>query len=256
MAKKKDEMVKKETALPASVYENTADVGFEDTTSDDYALPFLKLLQKMSPEVDPDSGQYLDGARPGMLLDSATGELMETVNFIPCFYRRAIVEWRDRDSGGGFVAHHEPGYEQQFQRDDSGRWVTPDGTYLADTRYFFGLRVREDGLTFPDVLSFSSTQIKKARGWLTRLQGLKFKGGDGSIRTFPIFAHLWQISSVAEENEKGSWRGYKVDLMKMIDDPNLMELAISSHHTFKRSAVNLKPVETDPTGEPAPTDVI
>lgn len=242
-----------DTQSAAALYEADAGTGFEGTTNEDYIVPFIKLLQKMSPEVDQDSGSYVDGAKAGMFIDTGTNELLETVDFIPCHYHRTIVEWRDRDSGGGFIAQHEVGYEQQFSRDDSGRYVTPNGTYLADTRYFFGLRLRADGDTSPVVVSFTSTQLKKSRTWLTRMQALKFTKSDGSRVTLPIFSHVWRISSVPEENERGSWRGYKIELVNLITDARIIKSAKKANEMFRSSAMKVKPhVDTGHTGNDVP----
>lgn len=244
MAKKSPEeekAVAKSTNAAAALYEADAGTGFEKTNSDDYIIPFVKLLQKMSPEVDPDHSAHVEGAKAGMFLDTGTGEVLESVEFIPCFYHRTIVEWKDRDSGGGFVTQHDPGYEQQFSRDESGRWVTPNGTYLADTRYFFGLRVKGPGETTAAVISFTSTQIKKSRTWLTRMQSLKFTKKDGTLATYPIFSHAWRFSSVGEENERGSWKGYKIDLIGLIQDPVLIGEARKAHLMFQSSASRIKP---------------
>ena len=245
MAKKKDDLPTKvddTTNALATLYDGDTSTGFEQTTSDDYSVPFLKLLQKMSPEVDPDDGAFLKEAKAGMFFDSTTGELLESVDFIPCYYRRTIVEWRTREEGGGFVAQHEPGHEQQFGRDDSGRWVTPNGTYLSDTRYFFGLRVKSGNDLIPSIISFTSTQIKKSRTWLTRMQVLKYAKNDGSMATLPIYAHIWKISSVPEENEKGSWRGYKIDLVGPIENPIIVKQAKDAHGMFQKTSARVRPV--------------
>jgi hypothetical protein len=237
-----------------ALYGGDAGTGFEGTTADDYALPFLKLLQKMSPEVDEADGAYIEGAKPGMYVDTATGELLETMKFIPCYYHRAIVEWRDREEGGGFVAQHQPGYEERFTRNERGQWVTPNGTYLSDTRYFFGLRLRADGSTAPGVISFGSTQLKRARAWLTRLQALKLQTAEG-FRPYPIYAHIWEFSSTTEENEKGKWCGYKMELVERITDQGLVNAARENHALFKRSATNLRP-PAEPAGGGAADEVI
>lgn len=238
MAARKQEVATRDEAAVAALYEDAVGEGFEDTSKDDYAIPFVKLLQKMSPEVDDSDGAYIEGAKPGMFLNTATGELTPDVEAIPCFYRRAMVEWRHRDDGGGFVGQHEPGYEAGFTRDESGRYVTPDGTYLADTRYFFCLSP-ETGEPF--VLSFASTQIKKARAWMTRMQSLKATGKDGRRFTLPMFANVWKLVSTDEENGKGKFKGYKIELVGPITDPDIARSAKDARDMFRDTAANVRP---------------
>jgi len=250
---------KEETALaqaantdlaPAALFETEAAEGFEGMTQDDLVVPFIKLLQKMSDEVDEDHGAFLEGASPGMFLDAATLELMEEVNFVVCHYHRAMVEWRDRDEGGGFVAQHPAGYELECEKQMvkgkwTGRWLTSDGTYLSDTRYFFGLRVDlKDSTAVPGVIAFSSTQIKKARSWMTRMNALTAVGADGQKFKLPIFASIWTLTSVAEENDQGSWKGYKIEQDGFIQDQELADLAKEARGMFASSASQFAHVES------------
>ena len=46
--------------------------GFEEMGQDDLALPFLRILTNMSPEIGE-----VDGASPGMIYNSVTGELYD-----------------------------------------------------------------------------------------------------------------------------------------------------------------------------------
>lgn len=238
----------------ADLYHTDAgETGFEGTRADDYQLPFVKLLQKMSPEVDEDNGAYVEGAKPGMYYDAASGALMTEFDFIACHYHRAIVEWRDRDaSGGGFVAQHPLGYEANCERIEkngkwTGRWRSPTEptNYLVDTRYFFGLRLTEGGDHELAVLSMSSTQTKKARAWLTRMQAMKARRDDGSRFQLPMFASVWRFSSVPEENDQGAWRGYKIDYVGPQLDRNLRDAAKNARDMFVKAAVNVKPPSDD-----------
>lgn len=234
--------VKKEQPVAVVDWEPDEGAGYEETTGDDFAIPFLQLLQKGSPQADPDDGAYVQGARVGQLLDTATQELFDTVDVVPCFYRRSMVEWKDREQGGGgFVAQHEVGAEAGLSRDESGRYVTDRGTYLADTRYFFCLRLAADGAATPVIVSMSSTQIKKARTWLTRMQSLKATGASGHRFTLPMFANIWRIGSVPEQNDKGSWRGYKIDLVGPVTDATLAQEAKDARAMFQSVAVKVKP---------------
>ena len=57
-------------------YSQYAGQGFEDHTRDDYAVPFLGVLQSNSPQIET-----LPSARPGMLFNTVTNELYD---FIAC----------------------------------------------------------------------------------------------------------------------------------------------------------------------------
>ena len=224
----------------AVIYDD-AETGFEDTTGEDYALPFLKLLQKMSPEVDPDDGGFVSKAKVGQFYNNATALLSDTVEVVPCHYRRAMVEWKPQDAGGGFVAQHEVGIEVGLER-EGGKFITEDGTEIADTRYFFCLQITEDGPQ-PVVVSLSSTQIKKAKSWLTRMQALKMTGPDNRRSTMPMFANVWRLGDIPESNDKGSWRGYKIDLVGPVNDPELAQAAKDARQMFTQMAHRVKPPE-------------
>ena len=93
---------------PVHDYGEQAGAGYEGTTTDDFAIPYLNLLQAMSPEVAED-GSKLEGASAGMMVNSVTKELYDGKKglvFVPCSTSHVFVEWRPRDSGGGIVARH------------------------------------------------------------------------------------------------------------------------------------------------------
>lgn len=243
-------LTKAEEKALAEMWDGADESGFEETTSEDYAVPFIQLLQKNSPQCDEDSGGFTEGARPGMFLDTSTGELLESIEVIPCYYRRSMVEWKDRDEGGGFVAQHEVGAEEGLARDDRGRFITDQGTYLSDTRYFFCLRRDPDTNDLsPVVVSMASTQIKKARAWLTKMQNIRATASNGRRFTLPMFANIWKISSVGESNDKGTWKGYKIELIGPIHDPETARAAKDAREMFKRASDLIKPPSED--GSPA-----
>ena len=78
--------------------------GLGDISQKDLALPFLKILAQLSPEVNKRDGKYVEGAEAGMIYNSVTGELyngVEGINVIPCFYKLEYLEWKDRGEGLG-----------------------------------------------------------------------------------------------------------------------------------------------------------
>ena len=92
------EKVEESTALVlASAFEEDARDRFAGMNQEDFALPFLRLLTNTSPEVGA-----IDGALPGMIYNSVTGQLYDGkkgITVIPCAYVRQYIEWAPRGSG-------------------------------------------------------------------------------------------------------------------------------------------------------------
>ena len=93
-------------ALAVNMFEADADMGqgVENLTHEDLALPFLKILGQLSPEVNKRDGKYVQGAEPGMIYNSVTGELFDGekgIEVVPCHYKLEYIEWQDRGEGSG-----------------------------------------------------------------------------------------------------------------------------------------------------------
>ena len=101
----KEVAIKQKGGAVANVnLEQFADQGFDNVDSKSLALPFLKILGQLSPEVNKRDGKYVEGAEPGMIYNSVSHQLFDGekgINVIPCFYKLEYVEWKDRGEGGG-----------------------------------------------------------------------------------------------------------------------------------------------------------
>ena len=53
--------------------------GAQNISQEDLALPFLKILGQLSPEVNKRDGKYVDGAEPGKIINTVTNELYDTI---------------------------------------------------------------------------------------------------------------------------------------------------------------------------------
>lgn len=210
----KQELVKVDPAVAAlAVFaEEDAGMGFENKRSSDFAIPFIAILQKGSPEVDKDNlSKYVPGAEVGKFFDSSTKELYDSLDVIVCHYKNSIIEWKPRESGGGFVASHPLGYQLKFKKNEKGRWIIPEsGNELLDTRYFFCLLVKKDGSLKPVILSLTSTQIKTSKEWYTRMDSIQLERGDGTKFTPAMFAFSWHLSTVVRTKDEFTWRGLVV----------------------------------------------
>ena len=91
---------------PATAFEEFAGAGLEEVTTEDLAIPFLRILAQLSPQVNKRDGAYVEGAEAGMIYNTVSNEAYDGekgVLVVPCYYNRRFIEWQPRSSGGGYV---------------------------------------------------------------------------------------------------------------------------------------------------------
>lgn len=242
--KEKNEIVKDQVNVPANIdLEAQAGAGMETVGVKDMAIPFLKILQALSPECKKSKPEYIEGAEEGKICNTVTGELYDSVQIVPCFYQFVINEWKpDR---GGYVGTHlesSPALAKA-RRNAKGSLVSEDGNDLVDTANWYVLIRTHDGNWTWGVLAFTSTQLKKSRNLMSRLQSIKMNGKNG-LFTPPIYAHILDLSTVPESNDQGDWSGWKIELAgkKAFEDQSLFNLAIQYHEQVKKGLVKAVPV--------------
>jgi hypothetical protein len=205
----------KTTELQTYDFGSDANVGFENQSPDEQQIPLLGIIQAMSPQVTEGEDKFIVDARPGMLFNSATNELLgKEISFVPAVRQRAVVEWIPLDQGGGFVSSYEPNdpvvLKAQKIYGTRGAMSNPDtGNDLVPTTYVFGVY---DGSMGPEmiVIPFTSTKLKVWRRWNTAMSKLQVKTGLLTRATPPMFAHLVTITTDRETNTKGTYFNFKV----------------------------------------------
>jgi len=200
-------------APPAAVqdYGDLAGAGYQNTGSDDFAIPFLAIMQSNSPQVESEEHP----AKIGNLFNTVTEELIDPkdgVVLTPCHTEHLFVEWRTRDQGGGFVQTHALDSDVAVwarENCEFGEFKTPEGNDLSETFYMYCMSVSdsdvEQGATPSNfvVVAFTGTKIRPYKRIMGRLR--MFKGNP------PLFAHRLKFSSVAEENSKGKYRNFHIE---------------------------------------------
>lgn len=243
----------------AAMFEEQSGSGFENTDDQSFAIPFLIILQSGSPQCKKSDGAYIKGAEEGMLFNTVTGELFDGdagLRVIPCYYKRTFIEWAPREGagGGGFRGEHLPSdaIVATAVRTDKGDTL-PSGNILVDTRTHYVLVVKDDGTFQPAVVAMSSTQVKKSRQWMSKMDGLKFRNSAGQLYTPPMFSHSYLVQTVPEQNDQGSWFGWKIGAANLIEDPTLFAAA----KEFKRavSAGEVKEQQPQPAAGGGDDDI-
>ena len=232
---------KKEGALATFDMEADAQQGAQNISQEDLALPFLKILGQLSPEVNKTHGKYVEGAEPGKIINTVTNELYDKISVVPCHYRRQYIEWQDRGaSSGAPVAIHDADSDivSQTTRDKSYKDRLPNGNYLENTANHFVLVVGKNPETA--LISMKSTQLKVSRKWNSMMMGIKLQGKNG-LFTPPTYSHIYNLSTVQMSNDKGTWFGWDVAKAGPVEDKSIYDMAKSFAESVNKGDVQAKP---------------
>ena len=216
---------KKEGALATNLFEADANQGAQNMSQEDLALPFLKILGQLSPEVNERDAKYVKGAKPGKIINTVTNTLYDEIEVIPVFYKRQYVEWADRGtSTGAPVAIHDADSDiiSQTKRGKDYKDRLPSGNYLENTANHYVIYL--NNIPQQALISMKSTQLKISRKWNSMMMGLKMRGKNG-LFTPPTYSHIYKLKSVQMSNDKGTWFGWDVAKANPVGDKNIYDMA-------------------------------
>ena len=230
MSDEKQVAIKKQAGLPSSIlFEDDAAHGFENVKTTSLALPILKLLQNGSGEAQRRNQNYVDGAEPGMLLNTVTKKLYDGakgISVIPCHYKLEYQEWADFGTGSGRPENIFPDGADilaQTTKDGSGKDRLENGNYILTVGQHFVLIVGDDG-TEQALVSMSSSQGKVSRKWNSMMMSISFDGKNGPY-TPPSFSHSYKLTTVLNSGKGNQWYGYNVVKEGPVKDESLYERA-------------------------------
>ena len=241
-----NQVIKKEEAgaLATNMFEADANHGIENMSQEDLALPFLKVLGQLSPEVNKAHAKYKVGAEPGMIYNTVSGQFFDGskgIDIIPVHYQRQLVEWQDRGaSTGAPVAIHnaESDIMSKTTRDKSYKDRLPNGNYIENTANHFVLMLGKSPTTA--LISMRATQLKISRKWNSMMMGIKLQGKNGMF-TPPTYSHIYKLKTVQMSNDKGTWFGWDVSQVGPIQDKGVYEIAKNFADRVGTGEVEAKP---------------
>lgn len=188
--------------LPAHIDRDSTE-GNQNVGQEDLQTPRLKLLQYISNEVKKKNSEYVEGAEPGLMMDSVTKELFTEVYLINLFYERKFNLWRTRDAGGGLIASCDSEAEakeelakiceaERINLDD--KEIVEKTFEIVDTPTHYCLLIdAETGAPSPIIVTMESTKQKVSKAWNTRI----------SKKPGPRYAFIWKLNEMDEQNSRG-----------------------------------------------------
>ena len=218
MATKKEE--KNELATTYAGLDFAADAAQDKGISaDDCTIPRLSIIQSSSPQCKMGNEKYDESAKQGDIYDSVNSRYYsgkDGIKIIPVTYAVNFIEWKDRDSGGGFVTNHgdNPSVLDATEKNDKFKDVLPNGNLIVRTHEYHVLVVGEDGTTSPFVISMSASQLKVSKKWNSMISLAKRQlpgGKEGQMFSPAMYFISYNLKTIPESNAKGdSYMNYSV----------------------------------------------
>ena len=198
----------------------------DEVTADDLLIPFLSILQPMSPQIleadDDDKPALL---KAGNYFNSVTGELVSAKDGLaiqPVLFQTVVVEWKPREQGGGIAGRYEmtdPFIREKRKENGNSMVGLKNGDNdLIETVYLYCNLLSDDGneVVGFGVFPVKSTSLQPVKGFRTAMQMVKGKP--------PYFAFRAKLSSEKKSNDQGTWYRLKVT---PLTGSNWMETMIS-----------------------------
>ena len=251
-------VVKKESTAVANIMDDlyeAAGQGMETIGADDMQIPFLRILQPLSPQLIKNDPKFIKGASAGDIFNTVTGEYWEAdegVDVLMCAYTTKFLEFQLRENGGGFMGELDANNPDIRQTNRVGaNEMLPNGNELVRSAQFLVLAYNADGMTTQMICDMKKTQMKIAKQWNTRRAGLKIMHPSKGLFNPPMWAVPWKLTSTQESNDKGSWFNYQVQQLEMesVPMPALQE-ARDLYNSYRAGEIKMS------TGEDSQTDTV
>ena len=186
-----------------------------------------------------------------MIFNTVTNELYkDSLEVIPCGYRKTYVEWVPREKGGGLVAVHDLKPDGSVT-DPKTRKTMLGENQIVDTAEHFVLVKTSDGFS-PAVLTMTSSNLGVSRKWNTLLK-MKRINVKGQTVEAPSFLFKFKLSTVEAENDLGNWHKYKIEELGQIESKDIFKEAEKLADSVSTGKVKAsEPTEATAEGGDAP----
>lgn len=216
--------------------------GNDEVTMEDIALPRIDVLQALSPQIKKTDPAHIEGSEQGVLYNTITEELYgPSILFIPVYFRKEWIIWKDRKKGGGYFGSFPTEYAAERARRGLDN---PDDYDANETHNHFILAVHPQQeapgfLVEEAVLSMARSKLSASR---TLNSMIKLRKGDR-------FSSIAQLSAIEKTNAQGQGYWSFKSSMKGYVSQALFDIAEQMYEAIKAGSRSVDYV--DPESDPA-----
>jgi len=266
MSETKEVAVKKSTAvaLPEEMlgaFMEDSGAGTENIGADDMKIPFIRVLQPVSPQLKKKDGAHIPGAEAGDIFNTVTGQLWKSDDgalVIPCGYTKKFLEFGPYDQGGGFKGELAPNSAEVLSAQRVGnKDILENGNELVTSaQHYVQIHDPSTGTWQTGIIDMKSTNLKISRQWNTMIQ-MQQAQANGKTFKVPSFGCIWKLETDEYSNDMGSWNGWKISGREgYVEDADLYNACkefskmVSEGEVAAAADPDLEEVSTDSTNAP------
>jgi len=205
------------------------------TDASDNTIPFIYLVQSLSPVALKSRSEYIKGAEAGNIWPRGEKQVWdgeEGIRVIPCYFSKCWVEWMP--NRGGFVERHETKPSQAELRTDpkdpkKKAWEMPNGNVVQESREHTVLVLDKYDHPTPFVIPMTGTNLKSSKDWMTLMNRKLTSKGDIA----PAFAYSYNLTTIARTNDRGDWYMWEASDDEKVEDATVLQEAIRIYKAFK-----------------------
>ena len=204
-------------ALPEEMlgaFMEDAGAGTENIGADDMKIPFIRVLQPVSPQLKKKDSAYIPGAEAGDIFNTVTGQVWKAedgVKVIPCAYVKKFLEFGPYEQGGGFKGELAPNSKDVLGAERVGnKDILASGNELVTSaQHYVQIQDPSTGTWQTAIVDMKSTSLKVSRQWNTQIQ-MQQGMSNGKAFKIPSFGCIWELTTDEFSNDMGSWNGWKI----------------------------------------------
>ena len=222
--------------------------GLSNVTVKDVMIPRIKLLQKMSPEVD-DAG--IPNAKAGEIFNTASQEVYsgsEGIRVVPCEFIRTFVEWAPEGTGNKAPVATHPAdsriMSQAKKNPADGKFYLDNGNYVEETaNHIIMILDSKNNVESRGILSMKSSQLTKSRQWNYMMMTATLEHKGQQIQP-PSYAIVYKLTSQTEENNnKKKYFGWNISKEGTVPTMAILEEGEQFATAFRQGDVLAAPEE-------------
>lgn len=249
MAKEKEntELTTKSTiGLPAFIEKDDNATGFEGLGIDTMAIPFIKVLNSQSPELDETESRYMVGAKQGDIVNSVNHKNYgKFIDFVVLKFEHIFVEWLP--NRGGFAGYHQPEEAMSIAVDPTkfGTKKAINGNDLEETYMYYLLIVghEEDGVV---IFSADSADVKQGKILNTLMLTKRFADGAKALPHHQVMTGI----TVDMKNDKGKWKALQFSFKEFVSE-HVYNIAMQERKLLSSKKVDYSMVGGDTEKAPS-----